>query len=169
MVNREGHQFGFAHMVPESEVPYTCFYTSNLSLPRAILGTEPFSPEFSAYGWEDVELGYRLSLRGLRIVYHPAAAAEHLHPMTLVQLFRRQQTVGRGIATLWRLHPELASSPFFSPRAPPLWFGAARWLLPPLVPLFSLLDGAGLPLGKGLLHRMLLCGYYRGQCETGKA
>jgi glycosyltransferase involved in cell wall biosynthesis len=166
MVNREGHQFGFAHMVPGGEVPFTCFYTSNLSLPRALLGADPFSAEFSAYGWEDVELGYRLSLRGLRVVYHPEAAAEHLHPMTLAQLFARQRTVGRGIATLWRLHPELAVSPFFSPREPPRWFGAGRRMIPALLPLLSHLDGAGVALGKGILHRILLCGYYLGQCES---
>ena len=165
MVNVEGHQFGFAHMQPEREVPFTCFYTSNISLPRELLGDAPFDPEFAAYGWEDIELGYRLSGAGLKLVYHPAAAAEHLHPMTLADLFARQQLVGRGIRTLWELHPELASSPFLSPHEPPRWFGAGRRLIPSLVPLLSALDGAGVPLGKRVLHRVLICGYYLGQLE----
>ena len=165
MANVEGHQFGFAHMQPEREVPFTCFYTSNISLPRELLGDEPFDPEFAAYGWEDIELGYRLSGAGLKLVYHPAAAAEHLHPMTLADLFARQQLVGRGIRTLWKLHPELASSPFLSPLEPPRWFGTGRRLIPSLVPLLSALDGAGVPLGKRVLHRVLICGYYLGQLE----
>ncbi|MEO7794123.1 MAG: glycosyltransferase [Thermoanaerobaculia bacterium] len=166
MVNLEGHQFGFAHMPPGGEVPFTCFYTSNLSLPRKILGTDPFSPEFSAYGWEDVELGYRLSLGGMKLVYHPAAAAEHLHPMTLAGLFARQRLVGRGLGILWRLHPELATSSYLSPRRPPRWFAVGRKLIPALVPLLSFLDGVGVPLGRRVLHRVLLCGYYLGQMET---
>lgn len=163
MVNREGHQFGFAHMQPEQEVPFTCFYTSNVSLPRALLGDEPFDAGFATYGWEDIELGYRLSLAGLKLVYHPAAAAEHLHPMTLGDLFARQRLVGKGLRSLWRLHPELRASPLLSAAAPPRWFGAGRMLVPPLVPLLSTLDGAGVDLGKRILHRVLLCGFYLGQ------
>lgn len=163
MVNREGHQFGFAHMQPGQEIPFTCFYTSNISLPRGLLGEDPFAPEFSAYGWEDVELGYRLTGRGLRLVYHPAAAAEHLHPMTLAGLFARQRLVGRGVHVLRRLHPELAASPLLPPSVPPHWFGAGRSLVPALMPVLSRLDGAGVPLGRRVLHRLLMCGYYLGQ------
>ena len=166
MVNREGHQFGFAHMKAEEEVPFTCFYTSNISLPRALLGDDPFDVEFVAYGWEDIELGYRLGRHGLKLVYHPAAAAEHLHPMTFADLFARQRLVGRGLNSLYRLHPELAGSPLLSPRQPPRWFGAGKRLIPPLVPLLSALDRAGIPLGKRVLHRVLICGYYLGQMSA---
>ena len=163
MANVEGHQFGFAHMTAGEEVPFTCFYTSNLSLPRRLLGDEPFDAAFAAYGWEDIELGYRLSRGGLRLVYHPPAAAEHLHPMTLGDLFARQRLVGRGLRTLWKLHPELAATPLLSPGEPPRWFAAGRRLIPPLVPMLSALDGAGVSLGKRILHRVLICGYYLGQ------
>lgn len=163
MANVEGHQFGFAHMTAGREVPFTCFYTSNISLPRALLGEDPFAAEFAAYGWEDIELGYRLSLAGLRLVYHPAASAEHLHPMTLGDLFARQRLVGNGLRTLWKIHPELRESSLLSAAAPPRWFAAGRKLVPPLVPLLSSLDGAGVDLGKRILHRVLLCGYYLGQ------
>jgi GT2 family glycosyltransferase len=166
MVNREGHQFGYGHMTPGGEVPFTCFYTSNVSLERALLGEEPFDPSFEAYGWEDVELGYRLSRQGLRLVYHPAAAAEHLHPTDLRRFFERQRLVGRGVHTLLRLHPELAGSPHLSPLAPPRWFPLARWLVPPLVPLLSVVDRMGVPLGTKLLHAVLMTGYYLGQGEA---
>ncbi len=169
MANVEGHQFGFAHMRPEAEVPFTCFYTSNVSLPRVLLGEDPFDPEFAAYGWEDIELGYRLSQGGLKLVYHPAAAAEHLHPMTFADLYARQRLVGRGLQTLWKLHPELRSTPLLSSTVPPRWFAAGRRWIPPLVPLLSALDGAGIPLGKRILHRVLLCGYYAGQMEREAA
>lgn len=166
MVNREGHQFGFAHMRPGEAVPFTCFYTSNLSLPRELLGNDPFDAAFQSYGWEDVELGYRLDRRGVKLYYHPAAAAEHLHPMTLTDLFARQRAAGRGIHGLLDLHPELAGDSRLSPIDAPRWFAAGRHAIPPLVPLLSRLDRLGVPLGKRLLHRVLICGYYLGRDEA---
>jgi hypothetical protein len=77
--------------------------------------------------------------------------------------------VGRGLRTLFDLHPELAGSNLLSPPAPPRWFAAGRRLLPPVLPLLSALDSAGVPLGKRVLHRVLICGYYLGQCETSAA
>ena len=50
----------------------------------------------------------------------------------------RQRLVGRGLRTLWRLHPELAATPLLSPGEPPRWFAAGRRLIPPLVPMLSL-------------------------------
>lgn len=166
MVNREGHQFGYAHMRPGEEVPFTCFYTSNVSVPRDVLGSEPFAAAFTAYGWEDVELGYRLSRRGVPIVYEPLAAAEHQHPMTLVDLFERQRAAGRGMDTLLQLHPELEGSPHLAAAHAPAWFPIARFLVPPVLPLFDLLDRSGLRLPKGLLHRVLLCGFYLGRRQS---
>ena len=165
MVNREGHQFGYGHMTPGEVVPFTCFYTSNLSLPREILGDEPFDAAFEHYGWEDVELGYRLSRRGLEIVYHPAAAAEHLHPMDLKSIFARQRLVGRGSHTLLRLHPELADSALLAPGRPPRWFGAGKRLIPVLVPFLSAIDRLRVPLGTAVLARVLACAYYLGREE----
>jgi hypothetical protein len=152
------------HAARMREVPFTCFYTSNISLPRRLLGDEPFDPRVLG-----LRLGRhraRLPLqprRSPKLVYHPAASAEHLHPMTLGELFARQLLVGRGRATLCKLHPELAATPLLSPAAPPRWFAASKRLVPRLLPLLSALDGAGVPLGRRLLHRVLICGYYLGQ------
>ncbi len=166
MVASEGHQFGYGHMTPEEEVPFTCFYTSNVSLPRQALGENPFEAAFEAYGWEDVELGYRLHRDGLKLFYHPAAAAEHLHPMNLKTIFDRQRTVGRGVHELLRLHPDLAGSPLLSPLEPPRWFPLGKHMIPPLVPLLSAVDAGRVPLSKKLLHRVLMCAYYLGQEEA---
>ncbi len=168
MAGTEGHQFGYGHMTPGDEVPFTCFYTSNVSLPRRWLGDNPFDPAFEHYGWEDVELGYRLGRDGLKIYYHPTAVAEHLHPMDLASLFARQRLVGRGSHTLLRLQPELVESPHLAPSRPPRWFPAGRYVIPPLVPLLSALDRRGVPLSKRLLHRVLMCGYYLGRAEDSE-
>ncbi|MEM7583237.1 MAG: glycosyltransferase family A protein [Acidobacteriota bacterium] len=166
MINREGHQFGYGHMNAGAEVPFTCFYTSNISLPRALLGEAPFDSAFAEYGWEDVELGYRLARDGLKILYHPQAAAEHLHAMDLPGVFARQRQVGRGIHTLLALHPELADSPHLAPSEAPRWQPLGRHLIPPLLPVLNAVDRAGLPLSKRLWHRVLMCGYYLGRDEA---
>lgn len=162
MINNEGHQFGYAHMTPEEQVPFTCFYTSNVSLKREILGDDPFDPTFAGYGWEDVELGYRLSQRGLELYYHPAAAAEHLHPMTLEDVFERQRQAARGLHTLWRLHPELKGHPRLAPPEPPKWFRVGRYLIPPILPVVGAVDRRRIRLSKKFLHRVLQVAYYLG-------
>ena len=169
MVQREGHQFGYAHMQPGAEVPFTCFYTSNVSLPRAMLGDEPFDAAFEHYGWEDIELAYRLSRRGLVLHYHPAATAEHLHPMGLGSIFERQRLVGRGSHTLFRLHPELAESSLLAAPRPPRWFGLGKRLIPALVPLLEAIDRRGIPLSTAVLARVLACAYYLGREEGSKS
>ncbi len=162
MINQEGHQFGYAHMTPGEVVPFTCFYTSNVSLPREILGDDPFDPSFAGYGWEDVELGYRLSRQGLEIYYHPAAAAEHLHPMDLKDVFERQREAARGLRTLWRLHPELEGHPLLAPPEPPKWFKIGRYLIPPLLPALGAVDRRRIRLSTKVLHRVLQVAYYLG-------
>ncbi len=42
----------------------------------------PYDTRFRAYGWEDVEWGYRLHLAGIPIVLEPAAEARHLAAST---------------------------------------------------------------------------------------
>ncbi len=163
MINTQGHQFGYAHMQPGQEVPFTCFYTSNISLPRQLLGDAPFDPAFAEYGWEDVELGYRLSREGLKILYHPDASALHLHPMNLKSVFARQRQVGRGMHTLLRLHPELAGSPHLAPENPPKWFPLGKHLIPPLIPILNAFDQVHIPLPHRFWHRILMCGYYLGR------
>jgi hypothetical protein len=152
-------------MEPGKEVGFNCFYTSNLSIDRELLGDDPFDPNFRLYGWEDIELGYRLDRRGIKLYYHPAARAEHLHPMTLADLYRRQLQVGRAFHTLLRLHSELAGDSRFTPPAPPGWYRAARLVVPPLLGLFSALDGMRIPLPRGVLHRILMCGYHTGHLQ----
>ncbi len=168
MINQEGHQFGYAHMTPGEQVPFTCFYTSNVSLHREILGDDPFDPSFAGYGWEDVELGYRLGRRGLELYYHPAAVAEHLHPMNLEEVFERQREAARGLRTLWRLHPELEGNPLLAPPEPPTWFPVGRHLIPPMLPVLGAVDRRRINLSTRFLHRVLQVAYYLG-LEEGAA
>jgi GT2 family glycosyltransferase len=163
-VNEAGHQFGYRHMKDGDDVPYTCFYTSNVSLPRDILGPRPFDPEFRTYGWEDVEVGYRLNQRGLRIVYNREARARHLHPMDLRDFYRRQIKVGGGIGKIYTMHPELASDqPLMPPARPPRWLAAARRIVPPLLPVANWLDRRSVKLPERLYNLILGTGFWVGR------
>ena len=159
-VNADGQQFAYGHLADGKECPYTCFYTSNISLPKAVLGKEPFDPRFKSYGWEDVELGYRLCRRGLRIIYCREAIARHAHPMTLREFFRRQRHVGSTVDAVFAIHPELASDPYMPPLRAALSVRVLGVALPILVPLLSLLDRLGARLPARLYRGALLASYF---------
>ncbi len=107
-IGEQGLQFGFALIDDPENVPFNFFYTSNISVDRSeLLAAGLFDPRFKTYGWEDIELGYRLAGRGVKIVYEPSAEAEHYHPTTVASFARRQYRAGVTGALFYRLHPEL--------------------------------------------------------------
>ena len=163
-VNEGGHQFGYRYMRDGSDVPYTCFYTSNVSLPREILGAQPFDPNFRTYGWEDIDLGLRLSRRGVRIIYNAQARVHHCHPMVLRDFYRRQIKVGNAIGTMYALHPDLVHDPLMPPAdRPKLWKCMARIIVPPLLPLANWLDTLGVRLPERLYRLILSDGFWVGR------
>lgn len=107
-IGERGWQFGFSLIEDPENVPFNFFYTSNLSLPRRLfLQAGGFDEAFKEYGWEDVELSFRLCRQGLRIVYNPLAVAHHHHPTSVRSFVRRQRKVGFSAWTFYRMHPEL--------------------------------------------------------------
>ena len=164
-VNGDGPQFAYSHFRDGGDIFFTGFYTSNISLPRRVLGTDPFHPAFTFVDWEDVELGYRLSLRGLRLIYHAGARAAHYHPTSIRQFYRRQKHVGRTIGVILGLHPELATSPAMPPLEPAPWFGWARRVAPALIPLLELWDRRGGRCPLWLYRNLLLCAFWTGRLQ----
>jgi glycosyltransferase involved in cell wall biosynthesis len=118
-INEHGLQFGYALIDEPEQVPFNFFYTSNVSLPRALLLAEPFDLGFPHAAWEDVELSYRLHRRGMTMVYEPRARAAHLHPTDFERFSRRQQKAGESAVVFYRLHPELGGFLGLSPDGPP--------------------------------------------------
>jgi GT2 family glycosyltransferase len=163
-VNEAGHQFGYRYMKDGDDVPYTCFYTSNVSLPRDVLGPQPFDPEFLTYGWEDVEVGYQLSKRGLRIVFNRLACAQHLHAMNLNDFYRRQVKVGGTISAIYAMHPELMfDQPVMPPARPPGRHALARHVVPLLLPLLNWLDSRSVRLPVRIYNVVLNTGFWIGR------
>jgi GT2 family glycosyltransferase len=76
------------------------FYTCNLSLKTELLRqTGIFDEDFTGYGWEDAELGYRLSKNGMRLFYNPAALAYHYKHVTFAEACRRAERVALAWST----------------------------------------------------------------------
>lgn len=91
-------------------VPFKCFVTGNSSVRRdQLLRVGLFDEDFTAYGGEDLELGYRLHLDGaaFRFAFH--ARSRHHHLRSLPQLCQLMYTYGyHSIPVLLNKYPALA-------------------------------------------------------------
>jgi GT2 family glycosyltransferase len=125
-INEHGLQFGYALIRDREDVPFNFLYTSNLSLPRDLLIKEPFDLRFPYPAWEDIEVGYRLKKRGMRLTYEPQARVAHDHPTDFARFAVRQEKAGYCAVVFYRLHPELGGFLGLGPQGPPP--------LPPEVP-----------------------------------
>ena len=102
-------QFSFNAFNPHEYIDFRHFYTCNISIDRALVLSEPiiFDESFYKYGFEDIELGYRLAKKGLEIYYYPEAVGEHYHPYKIVSSFcRRQESAGEMGVVFKQLHGE---------------------------------------------------------------
>ncbi|MDP2625117.1 MAG: glycosyltransferase family 2 protein [Candidatus Peregrinibacteria bacterium] len=118
-----GHQFAYEKLNRGDQPNFNFFYTSNLSLKREFLGENPFDLDFSKYGWEDIELGYRLQKeKGMKMVYNRKAVTQHYHPMDESGLAKRMEMIGRSAHIIDSKYPELK-------KVPPAWKQLAFWLL----------------------------------------
>lgn len=102
--------FAYAEIAARAgrDVPYLYHWSMNLSLPRQVMLDRNlvFHEDWANIGHEDVELGYRWSQAGYRIVYEPRAWGEHFHPHDLASACRLQTSIGRGLRDLEVLIPE---------------------------------------------------------------
>ena len=110
-----GWQFAYHLLTPGFTThpePYKFFYTSNISLKKSFFDKEKFNTKFAEYGWEDVELGYRLwKKHGMRLYYEPDALAYHHHQLSETALENRMQTVGRSAVQFEKIQPDLPVIP----------------------------------------------------------
>lgn len=98
----EGAQFAYEIVACYADnVPYKYLNTANVSIPRQVLlDVGLFDEDFPSAAQEDVELGFRLSQHGTRIVYAPSAIGYHLHPTTPAQACQRSIDIGMATAIL---------------------------------------------------------------------
>lgn len=104
-----GLQFAYDTWLTEGAVdpPYAAFYTANLSIPTGLLvEAGGFDERFPFPAYEDMELAFRLSHKGLRMDYRPAALAYHARPIDLGVFRRRTAMVSRSAALLRTAAPD---------------------------------------------------------------
>lgn len=88
---------------------YTWFWGGRSSCKRALLANDKlFNPVFR-FGCEDIELGYRLSSQGLKVVYNRRAVSTMLRALSLDEFCRRTEMQGRSNYVFSRMHrvPEI--------------------------------------------------------------
>jgi glycosyltransferase involved in cell wall biosynthesis len=89
-------------------IDFSYYHTGNVSTARALLNeVGGFNEEFSVYGMEDIELGYRLEKSGCRMVHGLDARALHQYFPTYSQFIQRCEQAGYSLGKLIELHPEL--------------------------------------------------------------
>lgn len=107
-----GHQFAFEKLQNQTVADYNFFYTSNISLKRSILIKNPFDSRFSSYGWEDIELGYRLTKKeNLTLHYNPSAVGYHYHEIDEEDFKNRMKKIGKSAHLIHDKYPELKKIP----------------------------------------------------------
>jgi glycosyltransferase involved in cell wall biosynthesis len=97
---------GVARLDP-GPAPGRFFVTQNAAVPRqAFLGVGGFDEEFSAYGFEDMEVAFRLEDAGVRFQALVWPVPRHVHHHTLQQYLDKKVVCGQGsLPHLARLHP----------------------------------------------------------------
>lgn len=94
--------------LPEGEAPSRFFVTQNAAVPReAFLSIGGFDEEFSSYGFEDMEVAFRLEDQaGVRFRALLEPVPLHVHHHTLDQYLAKKVECGRhSLLHLARLHP----------------------------------------------------------------
>lgn len=108
-LEHSGWQFGYRFLQPKMiglAEPYKFFYTSNISLKKSFFEKERFDESFTEYGWEDIEMGYRLwKNHGMKIYYEPKARGLHHHEILESDLPAKMNAVGRSAVRFQKMHP----------------------------------------------------------------
>lgn len=125
--------------------------TRNFSIRSDYITEDLFDPAFSysqdpesGFGWEDVEMGYRLYKRGARIKYVPQAFTLHIsHPSSVDEKTKPIRSL-RNFRRLFEKHPELQ-------------FVARRWARGTYGKIRNWFDVYGLPVNADRLYMEKLC------------
>lgn len=117
-VQGEGEQqFGFRSMTAYSWYDWRLFYSSNVSVKKALVPdwmSHGYDSSFTLAAFEDPEFALRTTARrakmgdGFRLFYVPAAHLVHHHPYDVARFMARQVSVGMMAQRFLELHPDRA-------------------------------------------------------------
>lgn len=116
--------------------------TRNFSIKRTAAGPTLFDPLFtysedpaSGFGWEDIEMGYRLYAQGARIKFVDEAFSIHITPVAHQDDTKKALRSMRNFRRLFIRHPDLR-------------FAARRWVVETTQKLLKWADTARVPAGE---------------------
>lgn len=91
-LGKDGAYFQYARLAKGGVSDFRNFYSCNLSLRTGFLKSNGlFDEEFRYAAWEDIELGYRLQKRGLKILYNPNAIGLHHKFVSFTDAYHRAE------------------------------------------------------------------------------
>jgi GT2 family glycosyltransferase len=93
------------HPMTRTRLSWLYFLTGNASVRRSDLERlGGFDEDFTGYGHEDLELGYRLQAAGIRIHYDATAVNYHWHPVPYEEQKQKMRLAGRSTVRFARKH-----------------------------------------------------------------
>ena len=138
----DGFQFDYAG-IEGDDAGWGRLYTSNVSLKRSMLErVDGFDEDFE-FGYEDLDLGYRLSRHGFQLKYNRRAVAEHLHEATVEQWQIRMSQVARAERLFIAKHPEIEPhfhnhlAPYADVPAPRAYAARFAGVVSPRIPILG--------------------------------
>ena len=106
LINK-GIQFDYKRLKHGQHCSYKLFYTSNISLEKHWFNEDLFDENFPYPSWEDMELGYRLYQKGLKIIFNQKALAFHHHEIKEEEFYKRVRLGSKSELYIYKKHPEL--------------------------------------------------------------
>jgi len=107
-INPDGKPYIRARLRTWQKLKWAYFLTGNLSIRKeTIVEVGLFDENFRSYGWEDIELGYRLHQMKIPLFYLPAAVNHHHHPVSNEGMLERKYQMGKSAALFYKKHPNL--------------------------------------------------------------
>jgi len=95
------------HPMSRKKLSWLYFLTGNASVKKRDLDrVGRFDENFTGYGHEDLELGYRLQAAGLTIVYEPKAVDYHWHPVPYDEQKQKMELAGRSTVRFYRKYKD---------------------------------------------------------------
>lgn len=100
-------QFSYYYLKDGEFYDFRHFYTANISVKRSLLSKVSFwfDTDFPFAAYEDAEFSFRLSNKGMKILYQDAAIGTHYHYHNIWTFSERQYRAGLMAVVLTSKHP----------------------------------------------------------------
>jgi glycosyltransferase involved in cell wall biosynthesis len=121
------------HPATRRRLSWLYFLTGNASVRRDdLLRVGCFDEQFTGYGHEDLELGYRLEKDGVEIHYDPQAVNYHWHPVGFAEQVGRMELAGVSTVRFYRKHQDMMVKAYLGMTPISLWVHSALRATPGL-------------------------------------